>query len=67
MALEIVVAVTATFMPERLNPIESNKGRSPKFSCRIFSRRTASYWPSAKYEAKNHQIFANIERLTPNL
>jgi hypothetical protein len=62
-ALEIVVAVIAIFMPEGIDSVESNRRRNPKASCSASSRSTASYWPSAKYEMRNHQNFANMERL----
>lgn len=63
MALEIVVAVTAIFIPDVLEPVDPNRRRNPKASCSASSRSTASYWLSVKYEMKNHQSFANIERL----
>jgi hypothetical protein len=61
-ALEIVVAVIAIFMPDGLDPVESNRRRNSNFSCSASSRSIASYRPSAKYDARYHQHFAIVER-----
>lgn len=62
MALEIVVAVIAIFMPDGLDPVEPNRRRDLNFSCSASSRSTASYRPSAKYDATYHQHLATVER-----
>lgn len=61
-ALEIVVAVIAIFMPDGLDRVGPNRRRNSNFSCSASSRSTASYKPSEKYDARYHQHFAIAER-----
>ena len=48
MASDIVVAVTANFIPDGLDFTESNTGLNPNASFRASSKTVALYLPSAK-------------------
>ena len=60
------MAVTAIFIPDGLDPIESNNGREPSVFFSVFLMNEALYLLSAKYEVRNIWALLNIEHLIPS-